>query len=117
MKTPRRSPAGGCFVHGQFYRGGQFLPVTGDVVSFDECAITAELAQVTFRDDVYRRSMTAILGGSKAIRHRQVLRSRRLRAITHLVEAADAAGDRRARRRLFDIHQHTLQGTLALAGC
>lgn len=33
-----------------------------------------------------------------------------------LVEAADHAGDRRARNRLHEIHQRTLQGQLAMAG-
>ncbi len=117
MKTPRRAPAGGCFVNGpKFYRGGQFLPATGDVVSFDECAIAAEISDVTLGDHVYARAMAATLAGSKAIRHKQVLKSRRLQAIGRLVEAADHAGDRRARNRLHEIHQRTLQGIFALAG-
>ncbi len=113
----RRSPKGGCFVHGKFFRGGQFLPLDGQVVSFDECSIAAELSLVTLNDAIYRTSMAAILRGSKAIRHRQVLRSRRLRAIAHLVDSAECAGDRRTWRRLNEIHQRTLQGQLALAGC
>ncbi len=112
----RRSPKGGCFVGRKFYPGGQFLPA-GDMVSFDECAITAELALVTLHDDVYCRAMTAILHGSKAIRHRKVLQARRLRAVAHLVDAAESCGDRRTRNRLYELHQKTLQGVLALAGC
>ncbi len=114
--TPRRSPKGGCFVNGRFYRGGCFLPKTGDVVSFDECSIAAELSDVTLGDHVYARAMAATLAGSIAVRHRTVLRSRRLRAISRLVEAAEFNGDRRARARLHEIHQRTLQGAMGLAG-
>lgn len=117
MKTPRRSPAGGCFVGRKFYAGGQFLPATGQVVSCDEARIAHELGEVTWRDEVYARSMSAILRGSKAIRHRLVLRSRRIRAIGRLVDAAKSAGDYRARKRLHELHQLAIQGHLALAGC
>lgn len=113
----RRPPAGGALVAGKFYAGGQFLPAVGDIVSLDEASIAAELVNLTLGDKVYRRAMTAILGGSKAVRHRTVLRSRRLRAIARLVEAADQRGDRRTRQRLHEIHQRTLQGRLTLAGC
>jgi len=116
MKTPRRSPAGGCFVGPKFYAGGQFLPATGDVVTYDECRIKHELSIVTLNDHVYARAMAATLRGSKAVRHGVVLRSRRLRAIARLVEAAEWEGDRRARHRLHEIHQATLQGQLAMAG-
>ncbi len=78
--TPRRSPSGGCFVGSRFYRGGQFLPAVGDVVTFDECCIAAELVNLTLGDEVYARAMNATLRGSKAVKHRAVLRSRRLRA-------------------------------------
>lgn len=112
----RRSPRGGCFVGPKFYAGGQFLPATGDVVSYDECRIKHEISELTLGDHVYARAMNATLAGSQAVRHRNVLRSRRLRAIARLVEAADHAGDRRARNRLHEIHQRTLQGQLAMAG-
>ncbi|KKN40975.1 hypothetical protein LCGC14_0728070 [marine sediment metagenome] len=114
--TPRRAVAGGCFVAGRFYRGGCFLPKTGDVVTYDECRIKHELSELTLNDHVYARAMAATLRGSTAVRHQVVLRSRRLRAIARLVEAADHAGDRRARHRLHEIHQRCLQGALTLAG-
>lgn len=113
---PRRSPRGGCFVGRKFYAGGQFLPAHGDVVSFDECRIKHEIGELTIGDHVYARAMAATLRGSTAVKHRTVLRSRRLRAISRLVEAAEFSGDRRARARLHEIHQATLQGALSLAG-
>ncbi len=96
MKTPRRSPPGGCFVNGRFYRGGGFLPKLGAIVSADECLIAHAIVEETLGDEVYARAMAATLRGSKAVRHRVVLRSRRLRAIARLVEAVDHRGDRRA---------------------
>ncbi|KKL54197.1 hypothetical protein LCGC14_2267810 [marine sediment metagenome] len=112
----RRSPAGGCFVNGKYFKGGQFLPAHGDVVSYDECRIKHEIAESTIGDHVYARAMAATLRGSTAQRHRAVLRSRRLRAISRLVERAEFDGDRRGRARLHEIHQRTLQGALTLAG-
>ena len=88
----------------------------GDIVTFDECCIAAELSHVTLNDHAYARAMNATLRGSKAVKHRAVLRSKRPQAIARLVEAADCRGDRRGRHRLHEIHQRTLQGHLALAG-
>lgn len=112
----RRSPRGGCFVNGRFYRGGCFLPKHGDVVSYDACCIASELSLVTLGDHTYALAMAATMAGSKALRHRKVLRSRSLRAVARLVGQADSAGDYRAHARLHEIHQRTLQGVLSLAG-
>ena len=60
----------------------------GDIVSHDEARVAYVLAEVTLNDEVYSRAMTAILHGSTAVRHRKVLKSRRLRAIARLVEEA-----------------------------
>lgn len=121
-RKPRRSPRGGCTVAGRFYKGGQFLPKLGTIITGrkvvvnDERAIAAELSLLTVGDEVYREAMHKTLKGSKAVRPKQVLKSRRLQAISRLVERAEFEGDYQARARLHDLHQRTLQGVLALAG-
>jgi hypothetical protein len=115
--TPRRSPRGGCFVGPKFYPGGQFLPATGQIVPYDEARIQHELAYTTLNDEVYARAMHATLSGSVAVRHRMVLRSRRMRTLVRMIAEADAAGDLATRNRLHQLHQATLQGQLAMAGC
>ena len=117
MKTPRRSPRGGCFVGRKFFLGGQFLPAHGRVVSLDECSIQAELAIVTTGDEDYGRAVRAIMDGETAVEHQQIVRSRRIIAAGRLADAAYDRGDMRTYCRLHDIHQAMLQGHFALAGC